>query len=62
MLRDPPTSAQTVAAVVDGRGRLHVTTSHLNHGFAGVMDFNKAEPNFRFFRLQADRGPAQPPN
>lgn len=38
----------------DDSGGLYVSTNHLNHAFAGVMDFDTAEPNFRIFRIQTD--------
>lgn len=38
----------------DTRGGLFFSTNHLNHAFAGVIDFDKTEPNFRIFRVQTD--------
>ncbi len=33
----------------DDHGRLYVSTNHLNHGFAGTLDFTQT--NFRIFRI-----------
>ena len=35
----------------DFSGGMLLSTNHLNHAFAGVMDFDQAEPNFRIWRL-----------
>lgn len=38
----------------DFKGRILLTTNHLNHAFGGVMDFDKAGPNFGIWRVPAD--------
>jgi sugar lactone lactonase YvrE len=35
----------------DFQGGMVVSTNHLNHAFAGVMNFDRKEPNFRIFRI-----------
>lgn len=35
----------------DFQGGMVATTNHLNHAFAGVMDYGRDEPNFRIFRI-----------
>ncbi len=35
----------------DLHGGMLASTNHLNHAFAGVMEFDGAEPNFRIFRI-----------
>jgi sugar lactone lactonase YvrE len=62
---DPATAAQhTIASgpafawpdslTWDDRGGLYISTNHLDHGFAGTLDFDQAAPNFRIFRIQTD--------
>src|SRR5262249_32891679 len=36
----------------DDRGNLYITTNHLNHGFAGTLDFTRT--NFRIFRIHKE--------
>lgn len=36
----------------DAAGGLWISTNHLNHAFAGTMDFDKTEANFRLLRIQ----------
>ena len=36
----------------DFDGGMLLSTNHLNHAFGGVMDFDRAEPNFRIFRIR----------